>query len=180
MSDSNHQFLVISALGKDHPGIVNDLTIPISQSDCNIHDSRMTVLGGEFAVLMLVEGSEAGICELEQQLPPLGEKLDLTIISRRTEAGDDRPAGLPYRVTVVSLDHPGIVNQLASFFSARNINIEDLDTDSYRAPHTGTPMFAANITVNIPANLSIGRLRDEFLDYCDELNLDAALEPLKG
>jgi glycine cleavage system transcriptional repressor len=63
---------------------------------------------------------------------------------------------------------------------ARAINIQDLQTDSYRAAHTGTPMFAANITVNIPPDMHIARLREEFLDFCDDLNLDAVLEPMKG
>ncbi|MCG8010360.1 MAG: hypothetical protein JAY64_01475, partial [Candidatus Thiodiazotropha weberae] len=41
-------FLVISALGKDQPGIVKNLSKKILDEGCNITDSRMTVLGGEF------------------------------------------------------------------------------------------------------------------------------------
>jgi glycine cleavage system transcriptional repressor len=33
------------------------------------------------------------------------------------------------------------------------------------------------MTVNIPAEMSVGQLRDEFLDYCDRENLDALMEP---
>jgi glycine cleavage system transcriptional repressor len=87
---------------------------------------------------------------------------------------------MPYAVEVVALDHPGIVKKLASFFSQRNINIEDLSTTSYAAAHTGTPMFAVNMTVGIPSNLHLGTLRDEFMEYCDSLNLDAVLEPIKN
>ena len=177
---SNGQFLVISALGNDRPGIVNKLTAPITDSVCNIVDSRMTILGGEFAILMLVEGPWNAISKLEDSLPALGEKLDLTIISKRTEQESDKQDVMPYEVNVVALDHPGIVNQLAGFFSSRQINIHDLYTDSYRAAHTGTQMFSANMTVHIPANVSIVQLRDEFLDFCDSMNLDAALEPVKS
>ena len=46
--------IVISALGSDRPGIVESLTGEILAHNGNILDSRMTVLGGEFAVLMLV------------------------------------------------------------------------------------------------------------------------------
>lgn len=174
------QFLVISALGRDRPGIINRLTTPITDSGCNIADSRMTILGGEFAILMMVEGSWNAIGKLETQLPGLQEKLGLTIISKRTESEGEGQGVIPYGVTVVSLDHPGIVNQLTGFFSSRNINIHDLYTDSYRAAHTGTQMFSATMTVHIPASLSIAHLREEFLDFCDELNLDAVLEPVKG
>ena len=82
-------------------------------------------------------------------------------------------------VEVIAMDHPGIVYQLANFFSTRSINIQDLHTDSYRAAHSGTQMFSANITVNIPAQVHVARLREEFLDFCEALNLDAVLEPVK-
>ncbi len=73
------------------------------------------------------------------------------------------------------MDHPGIVHNLASFFSSRQINIVDLETDSYPAAHTGTPMFSMLMTIGVPAEMSIKKLRAEFLDTCDELNMDASL-----
>ena len=69
---------------------------------------------------------------------------------------------------------------LASFFSARGINIEDMATASYAAAHTGAPMFSVHMSVGIPADLHIAALRDEFMDFCDSMNLDAVLEPIKG
>lgn len=180
MSTTAKQYLVISALGHDRPGIVRSLTRPLTDAGANILDSRMSILGGEFAILMMLEGSWDTIAKLENQLQGLQQKLDLTITVRRTGSQRQDEATLPYSVNVVSLDHPGIVSHLAEFFSNRNINIQDLYTDSYRAAHTGTPMFTANLTVNIPGNVSIARLREEFLDFCDSLNLDGILEPGKG
>jgi glycine cleavage system transcriptional repressor len=180
MSTTAKQYLVISALGHDRPGIVRNLTRPLTDAGANILDSRMSILGGEFAILMMIEGSWDTIAKLENQLPGLQQKLDLTITVRRTGSQHQDEAALPYSVNVVSLDHPGIVSHLAEFFSNRNINIQDLYTDSYRAAHTGTPMFTANMTVNIPGDVSIARLREEFLDFCDSLNLDGILEPGKG
>ena len=180
MSTQNKQYLVISALGQDRSGIVRNLTRPITELNANILDSRMSILGGEFAIQMMVEGSWDTIAKLEAQLPPLAEKLELTLISKRTTGQQQEDSTLPYAVSVIALDHPGIVSQLAEFFSNRHINIQDLHTDSYRAAHTGTPMFSATLTVNIPANQSIARLREEFLDFCDSLNLDGIMEPSKG
>ncbi|MGE0080679.1 MAG: glycine cleavage system protein R [Thiohalomonadaceae bacterium] len=173
------QYLVLSALGRDRAGIVNDLTEQVLECGGNIVDSRMTVLGGEFAVLMLVQGSWNAVAKLEHMLPGLEKKLDLTIIARRTEEHKPGPPAVAYSVDVVSIDHPGIIYQLAHFFSSRNINIQDLYTDSYRAAQTGTQMFSANITVAVPGSTHIGRLRDEFFEFCDALNLDAVLEPVK-
>jgi len=177
---SNNHYLVISAIGSDRPGLVDQLTHPIHESSGNILDSRMTVLGGEFAILMLVEGRWDTIARIEELLPTLQESMKLTIITKRTESKPVDAPVLPYMVSVVALDHPGIVNQLSSFFSNRQINIQSLDTDSYHAAHTGTPMFSVNMSVQIPAAQSIVALRTEFFEFCDGLNLDAILEPLKG
>jgi len=86
---------------------------------------------------------------------------------------------LSYRVEVVAIDHPGIVYQIASFFSAREINIRELVTNSYSAPHTGTPMFSLDMIIDVPAPVRIASLREDFLEFCDDLNMDALLEPAK-
>lgn len=172
--------LVISALGADQPGIVDELTRCIYDYGGNVADSRMTVMGGDFAVILLATGNWNTIAKLEDQLPQLGEKLGLIVSLRRTEEHRYSRDTLPYMVEVVAMDNPGIVHNLAHFFSARNINIQDLNTSSYAAPHTGTPMFAVHMTVQIPAKQHIAGLREEFMDFCDQLNLDAIIEPAKG
>jgi len=171
------KFMVISALGKDRPGIVNQLSRAILEAGCNIEDSRMTVLGGEFVVMLLVSGVWNAIAKLETQARVLEKKLELTLVTKTTEPRAVKPAMVPYVVDVVAMDHPGIVSEVAEFFSSRQINIEDLSTWTYAAAHTGTPMFSMNMTISIPAEVSIGRLRDEFTRFCDTLNLDATLEP---
>lgn len=174
---STKNYLVISALGNDRPGIIDQLSKAILDIGCNIADSRMTVLGGEFAILLMVEGNWSTLGKLEEAIGSLEKKLDLTIIARRTEQRDHQAPCLPYIVQVVSLDHPGIVHQLANFFSSRRINIEDMATASYPAPHTGTIMFSVQMTVGIPAEIHIASLRDEFMEFCDRINLDAIIEP---
>ncbi len=175
MTTENHR--VISALGEDRPGIVNELSRLIYDSQCNIVDSRMTVLGGEFAVILLVSAPPAAMAALQEALPKLQERLGLTLISRETATRQPRPDLVPYLISAVAIDHPGIVHQLANFFSSRNINIENLGTDSYAAAHTGAPMFAISMQVNVPADMRIAELREHFLEFCDELNIDATMEP---
>ncbi|WP_304439955.1 ACT domain-containing protein, partial [Oleiphilus sp. HI0061] len=71
MGNTDHKpnFLVISSIGTDKPGIVNELAKACSTNQCNIIDSRMTVLGGEFAVIMMVSGAWDAIAKLEASLP---------------------------------------------------------------------------------------------------------------
>ena len=87
---------------------------------------------------------------------------------------------MPYGLDVICLDQPGVVFNLANFFAARKIEIADLATRSYAAAHTGASMFSVQMTVNIPASIPIAQLRDEFLELCEQLNLDSILEPVKS
>ena len=173
-------YLVLSALGEDRPGIVNTLTRSVLEHGCNIVDSRMTVLGGEFAILLMVEGQWNTLAKMESAVADLEKQLGMTIITRRTSERASDIRLLPYAIEVVALDHPGIVQKLAEFFSERQINIQDLATTTYAAAHTGTQMFSVSMSVGIPADIHIAGLREEFLDYCDSLNLDAVLEPVKN
>ena len=168
--------LVISALGNDKSGIVNELSKTILDQGGNISESRMTVLGGEFAMMLLVNGTQECIDNILSKLEETGEKLNLTLIAKETEVQNQNKKWLPYQVNVVSMDHPGIVHNISDFFSSHHLNIEEIETTTYPAAHTGTPMFSLDMTISIPAESSVRSLRDEFIIFCDDLNLDASLE----
>ena len=173
-------YLVISAVGQDRPGIVNDLSKAILDYGCNMVDSRMTVLGGEFAVILLVSGHWNQVAKLEAALPKLQGALGMIITSRRTGARKIQPDLIPYEIDVIALDHPGIVHQLTNFLSSRHINIEDLSTGCYYAAHTGAKMFTVNMIVGIPSAMSLAEIREHFITFCDDLNLDATMQPYKA
>ena len=177
--DTQNDYLVITASGEDKVGLVDRLSSKIAESGCNIEESRMAVLGGQFALIMLLSGPWNALSKLDGQMELLGDQLGLSIIHKRTQQRDRTQPAIPYRVEVVAMDHPGIVRNLAAFFSRNGINIEELQTDTYPAPHTGTPMFSVIITVGIRADIHIPTLRENFLDYCDDLNLDATFEPAR-
>jgi len=177
MNDQNKEnHLVLSSIGTDKPGIVNELAKACAEHDCNIVDSRMTVLGGEFAVIMMISGHWNSVAKLEAAIPALSDTLGLTTTLKHTQARQ-AAAAFSYTVNVVALDNPGIVHEIAQFFSSQNINIDDLSTGTYSAPHTGTQMFNLNMLIRIPADTHIASLREEFMDFCDDRNLDAVIEP---
>ena len=175
-NENKLNYLVISSIGSDQPGIVNELAKACSANNCNIVDSRMTVLGGEFAVIMMVSGIWDAIGRLESALPAISKKLELTTTVKHTRQRDASQS-MVYNVNVVALDNPGIVHEIAQFFSSQNINIDDLHTGTYSAPHTGTQMFNLSMSIRLSADTHIASLREEFMDFCDDMNLDAIIEP---
>ena len=174
------QLIVLSALGTDRPGVVKDISKSILDCGGNIEESRMTSLGSEFAVLMLISGNWHTPTKLEKALDELSKEHNLSISLKKTGARNDHENCIPYGVDVVCLDQAGIVYNLSEFFASRKIEISDLLTRRYAAPHTGAPMFSVQMTVSIPASAPIGQLRDDFHDLCEQLNLDSILEPVKA
>ena len=171
--------LVVSALGADRSALVRDLAAAFRDCGCAIRDSRMAVLGSEFAMVMLLAGQWNAIAKAESLLPKLESEHGLGLQSRRTGPRADAAGLIPYTVEVIAVEQPGIVHDVADFFARREINVEDLMTVGYTAPHTGAPMYSLHMTVGIPADSAIAAVRGEFMDFCDELNLDAMLTPVR-
>lgn len=169
--------LVISALGTDQPGLVDKISRHILDLKLNIEDSRMSVLGGEFAIMLLVSGDESMLQQLASSSSELEKEFSDLVLTCKYTQPKEQSAGLSYKANIVALDHQGIVHNLARFFSEKNINIENLSTTSYAAPHTGSKMFSVDITLTIPESISIIQLRDAFIQHCDDMNLDASFEP---
>ena len=53
------RWFILSAIGRDRPGLVSELARLVLDSDANLEDSRMTILGSDFAVILLCSSSAA-------------------------------------------------------------------------------------------------------------------------
>ncbi|OUS29297.1 hypothetical protein A9Q99_09310 [Gammaproteobacteria bacterium 45_16_T64] len=173
------EHLVISALGADKPGIINELSRLTLDQECNILDTRMTVLGDAFALLMMVSGPGEALSTLRQNLSHAATSLELTVTFQNAQSKPHQEPALPYQALIIAIDNLGIVHDITGFFSDKLINIEEMHTETYAAPHTGTRMFSLSVEIKIPGGLNISNLKEEFATFCDELNLDASIEPCK-
>jgi glycine cleavage system transcriptional repressor len=174
------QFLAISAIGKDRPGLAHDVVRTISDCGAGISESRMLPLGGEFGMQLLVSGNWHAVARVESELARLAENSGLALNLRRTEPRSLREDHIPYSIDVIGPDHPGIVAGLAGFLVARQIEIAEVASRGYAAAQTGAAMFTVQMMINVPARQPIAGLREDFMEYCDSQNLDAILEPLKN
>jgi len=170
------KLLAVTAIGPDRTGVVRDLSQAVTSAGGSIRESRMMALGSEFAVMMLVSGNWHTVEKLQGRLQALQQQSNLTLTVRETQPRA-LEAAAPYTVDVVTLDHEGIVFGLSGFFAARGLEIAEVSTRRYNAPHTGAVMFSVQMTVSVPRSVHVATLREEFLEYCDEHNLDAVMEP---
>jgi glycine cleavage system transcriptional repressor len=171
-------FVVLTAIGADRVGIVDDLSGAVTAAQCNIEESKMAVLGGEFAVIMLVSGSDAPVGSLCRSLPSVGEKLGLHIACTTTRGPQTGEPGRPYILEAVSLDTPGIVHSITAILRSHHINIEDLETDTAAAPWTGAPMFRLKAHLIVGPSVPITRLKEELARLQQEHDVDIVLKAM--
>jgi glycine cleavage system transcriptional repressor len=176
---SNENYLLISAFGTPAQSPLVALSKRISECGCNLAEARVSTLGNELSVLALAQGAWDAIAKLENALARLDRDGELRLAHFRTSARQPQANLLPYVVEVVAADKTGVLFQLAEFFERQNITIEQLHSTRYRAMQTGADMFSAQITIGIPNTMHIAALRDDFLEFCDGLNLDAIMDPMK-
>ncbi len=175
---TDHQLLIQAiAPAVNSPLLV--LSRRIADAGCNLVESRVATVGADVSVLLLARGGWDAIAKLETALGRIGRDENLHILSYRTQSRDQQSHLLPYMVEVVAADKPGMLVELIDFFNRRSISIEQMSSMRYQAMQTGADMFQAQITIGIPAETRIAELRDEFMEMCDGLNLDAIMDPVK-
>ena len=178
---NERKYLVLSAVGPDRVGLVEEVAHFVFERGGNIEDSRMALLGGEFSLLVLISGSAQIVAMIASDNGALEKKTGLTVQCRPTIAPGERRSArtLPYELTASSLDHPGILFHLSKLLHSKNINIESVETRSLNAPVSGSPIFQVEIKMAIPADVSIGLLRDELAALAAKGNLDLDLRTVK-
>ena len=79
------------------------------------------------------------------------------------------------------MDHPGIVYQISAVLSALGINIESMETKTYAAPISGTPIFQLEAEYcRFRSRTNINQLRARFAEIQREENIDIDLTAAKN
>jgi len=175
------RWFALSAIGRDRPGIVADLAELIYEADCNLEDSSMTILGTEFAVLLLLSGQAP---DVEQKLSAACKRVEwekrLTVFFRPLES-EPIPFGAAHKakafdLQAVGVDKAGIVARVARCLANLNITITQMATQSRPEPGSGTPIYNMQIRMEVPDAVDEGALRRELDRVAAGLNVDITLQ----
>ena len=179
------RWFALSAIGHDRSGFVADLAELIYECDCNLEDSSMTILGSEFAVLLLLSGQGP---DVERRLSTACKRLEwekrLTVFFRPLESEPAR-SGTGERVTTYELhatgvDKAGIVARIARCLADHGINITHMQTYSRPEPGSGTAIYTMQITMDVPAGVGIAAVHERLEHIADELHIHIDLVPDTG
>ena len=174
-------WFILSAVGRDRPGIVADLAQLVFDCEANLEDSRMTILGNEFAAILLCSGAAA---DLEQRLTAGARKLEwqnrLTVFIRPLEGQPRPPVPAPgtrlFRIETQGMDRAGIVARICRALADHRVNIADLQSRSQPSP-SGAALYVMTVLAEVPDSLDPRLLAKALEERGAELGLEVSLAP---
>lgn len=170
---------ILTALGKDRPGIVAGVTHVLFRLGCNLEDSAMTRLGGEFAMMVVFSSpSRLSHAQLERACDPLSRQLRLAIHLKSLSRSELRPVktGAPYTLSVYGADRPGIVYRVSELLAKLRINITDLSTHRVPARRgAAKPLYLMLLEVELPRRTPAPRLEQRLHRLAKSLGVTISL-----
>lgn len=136
--------LAVTAVGADRPGIIARVTKVLLDHGGNLQDSTMTILGGQFAIVLLVD-TAVDAAALEGDLAGATEDLGLVVTVRPVGPGA-YSAAPTHMLSVYGADRPGIVHAVAAALAERSVNVTDLTT---RVLEGDRPVYAMLLEVSL-------------------------------
>jgi glycine cleavage system transcriptional repressor len=129
---------------------------------------------------MLVGGNWNHLAKLESSLSTLDQNYNIGLHMHRIDGQLEYRDTIPYIIETFALNNRNILTNLVSFLQTHDITILEISSSHYPAHHVDSALFSSKLLIAIPKEQALISFREEFLDYCDQLNIDAILEPLKS
>lgn len=165
--------IVLTAAGPDRPGIVHDMSALLSGSaGANVEESRMTILGNDFAIILRVTVPETqSPAALQEMLSKAFPEFVVSARSTTTHPIFTAPVRI-FSVAVEGPDQPGIVSILTKLFLEHKGSVRDLDTDTSNAPFAGYKIFSLKSVVALPINADFAAFEASLHKFEDEYGFD--------
>eukprot|EP00899_Mesostigma_viride_P012571 jgi/Mesvir1/21314/Mv15934-RA.1 len=179
--DVSRKYMVVTAVGPDRPGIVSSLTKAALSHGANVEESRMTKLGGDFAIIMMVSVDRAASTKHKALESSLTNIQGLKVFCHwSTDTDARKQARRRYRhLSVSGADDAGLVYKVTEFLAGQDVNIENMETSTTEAPFGGTTLFELESTIGLPTEMSTSSLAEELDKLSTKLGVDIQLSNLK-
>ncbi|MEE4245795.1 MAG: ACT domain-containing protein [Kangiellaceae bacterium] len=164
--------LLITLVGDDKPGLIEQLSDVVRLNHGNWLESRLSHLGGQFSGLILAEFLSE---DLEQAIEALSE---LTTQGLSVSASPSQIKPIPdlLNIQVVGNDKPGIINEISQALYRAHANVESLQTEVEPAPMSGGMLFKAHMQVSLPTKMTAADLQKELETVANDLMIDFTVD----
>jgi glycine cleavage system regulatory protein len=165
---------ILTFIGDDRPGLVEQLSSVVESNSGNWHESRLAELSGKFAGLVLISLPEENSGQLRADLDALAQHgLSVGVTPAASpRSGDGRDISL----SLIGPDRLGIVREISRALADRQINVIEMDSHVVAAPMSGESLFKARIDARIPDNSDIDELIESLDEIAEQMTLEIDLD----
>jgi len=173
-------YFILSAIGRDRPGIVADVAEVIYECGGNVEDSSMSLLRNHFALLLLFSTEREEVNQkLASTLKRLEGERNLTVFYSPITFEEAYPKAREqtdrFKITTSGVDHAGIVFRVCRLLANGGINIIDMETHRVLSAESGTPLFEMAMDIEVLRSMSEQSLREDLHRLANELMIDLVL-----
>lgn len=173
--------IVITGAGRDRVGIVADLTNFLYKLGCNLLDSSMTLLRGEFALILMTTLPEGmTVSDIQAQLSELQKKLSLSFSVRELspeEIAEQEDDHFQYIISVYGADKPGIVAGITKELAQLGLNITDVQTKSVR--QAKGEIYVMMLEVTAKNEIKSDELQNKLSSFAKSLGVDVSVREIE-
>ncbi len=170
----------LTIISKDRPGIVADTTEVLFRLGCNIEDSSCTMLGGDFAMILIVTHEKPfSKSRLSDEFRILHERTGLVVHLRTLHEDEIAPvpdAGELCLISVYGSDQPGIVYRVTRTLAEHKINITDLNTRLIGTKEE--PVYVLMLEAILPVALTVDSTSQLLESLRKELNVEIGVRAI--
>ncbi|MCM2680171.1 glycine cleavage system protein R [Echinimonas agarilytica] len=160
--------IVITLIGTDRSGIVDEVSQCLMAHHGNWQASSMSLMAGQFAGIVEARIPEEQLSAVRQSLGQL-EGLTVQVVDGHAIEATE---ALSIDFQVTANDRPGIIQQVSSCLAANKVNVLELDTRCESAAHFGGDLFIAEVHAQLPAGLTEDDLKTALEALSDDLIID--------
>jgi len=166
-------YKILFLIGKDRPGIVDEVSTMLYDHGANIEDSHMAVLGGRFSIMTLFSCDEKRLEKIKGEFDHLtGKGFETSLHDAQNPRVISGKSAMPLKLEIQAMDHPGIVREVVHLLHQQNTNIVSLNTSVDYAPLTGAPLFNMTLEALVPEGASITKVKSAISSLSMDKDLD--------
>ena len=173
------QKFIMTAFGKDRPGIVAEIAEIIYENKCNLEDSNMGKLADEFTLILLLTGHGDNLQDkLSSDCKRLEREKNIYVFIRPLDyhQPDTKNGNNLHTIEIEGIDQAGIVYKVAGLMATLKINIETLTSKKKFSPNSGTAMYSMEIVAKVPISISMDDLDEKLEQLANELHVDITIK----
>lgn len=172
---ANHGMLFVQ--GKDRPGIIKAVTGILFSSGANLEDISMTLLDGQFAMMLSFAAGPAKWKKLADKTHALKIKpwnLNVDLISIAGDAGQKNNSVRSVLITAIGKDRTGIVYQLSSGLAKISANITNLDCRLLRQAKNNN-LYSLALAVDFKKSSDLKKIQSLIRGWESKLGIEVKL-----